>query len=260
MINIHSSYNTVLDILYSKNMSIKELAKLSGRDIFTFYREADLNNLDLNGQDLTGLDFSGANLRGTKLNNAKIDLGSLNNSSIDDDYLYLTDEFDISAEDFIRIFDKNIYSYCKFREGWLDKILYSIGVPFSDFCAHAGIGESTLRKARRGAPVMTTTGLQICKGFKEEYWSNSGLYGNPPSNYLDMANISIGYYPAKNRWIRLSRKEYIEICRKSVEVFEYIFRGREDRFVEWNRGPDMVEWQYGFHIMDNFGRGHDQPI
>jgi hypothetical protein len=260
MLEKNNPYLTVLEILYSGKNSLRELAEISGRDPFSFYREADLNDLDLSGQDLKGLDFAGANLRGSILKNSAIDLGALNNSVIDEEYRYLTDEFDISVEDYISIFDKNIYSYCKFRHGWLDDIFYSANLSFSEFSAHAGIGESTLRKARRSIPVMNTTALQICKGLKEGNWETSGLYSRFPKKFLEMSNISIGYYSTSNKWTKLSRKEYVEICKKSAEIFEYISKGREVSFVEWSRGPDMVEWQYGFYIMDNFGHGHGNPI
>lgn len=59
---------TVLDILLSDKINLRDLAYLAGADPAFFYRGANLEGCDLSGQDLRGMDFSGSNI-----NRAKID-------------------------------------------------------------------------------------------------------------------------------------------------------------------------------------------
>lgn len=246
-------YDIVLEILLSGIETLKGSAELSGRDIFPFYREANLDSLDISGQDLTGLDFKGASLRGTNLQGATIDLGALNNSIIDEEFSYLQDDYDISVYDYGSIFSSEIYSYCLFRKEFLDKFMSYIGYSFTQFSDEAGISQSTLRKSRRGQPVMDTTCLAICRtifDILDKYPSLSELL---PNNYLDMSNICIGHFRDGKKWERLSRREYSIILEKALEVNERLSILRGVNYSDWNRSPDLINWQYNYFVIEENG-------
>ncbi|WP_082813432.1 pentapeptide repeat-containing protein [Sphingopyxis terrae] len=214
MTQSRSSFDIVLTILQSGLSSLKDLAVLSGRDSFTFYRDADLRNLDLSNQDLSGLDFRGTDMRGSALKNSTIDRGALNNTKIDIEYSFLKDEYDTTMEDFSTIFNSSIYCFCKFREGFLDRAFKFISMPFSDFCGKYKFSEGALRKARRGDPVTTNTCLTISNGIIKEIRDRFGT----EKRITDSCDITIGHFPYKNMWKRLERLEYIELSYMAERV------------------------------------------
>ncbi len=250
MISNNKSFSAVLDILCSGLTSLKDLADLSGRDPFTFYRQADLRNLDLSNQNLVGLDFRGADLRGSDLSNSKIEKGSLNNSKIDEKYLFLTDEYDSSMSDFISIFDRTIYCYAKFRPHSLDNIFDILRMPFSEFCGKYDVSQSTLRKARRGLPIMTTTCLEICGGITSEIETRFSLLSIPP-HLTERCDITIGHFVSGKQWTRASRSEYVELSIMAEAVNSLFARYQGGSPLHWYRGPETIIWQYNYYIVGN---------
>lgn len=148
-------------LLNSDSTSLKELAQLSGRDIFTFYNGASLVGLDLTGQDLIGLNFDKADLRSTKLDDIKFDAGAFNGSILDQEQNWLSDEFEFYLED-LRSFPKErMLIFIKIRPGIIDHVLKSAGVTFALFSTGANVSENALRKARKGSVVSIETALSV---------------------------------------------------------------------------------------------------
>ena len=238
-----SSFDIVLTILQSGLSSLKDLAALSDRDSFTFYRDADLRNLDLSNQDLSGLDFRGADMRGSALKNSTIDRGSLNNAKIDIEYNFLKDEYDTTMEDFSKIFHSSIYCFCRFREEFLDRAFKFISMSFSDFCGKYKLSEGALRKARRGDPITTNTCLTISDGIIKEISERFGT----ERRITDSCDITIGHFPYKNNWMRLERLDYIELSSMAEQV-NIVFELEEPYLLDWSRGPDTIRWQFRHYV------------
>ena len=76
-------------ILEDESGSLKKIAQRTGLELFSFYRGANLRNLDLAGQDLTGLNFDNSDLRGTNLDEIRFNLGAFNNSNLNFQYINL---------------------------------------------------------------------------------------------------------------------------------------------------------------------------
>jgi hypothetical protein len=151
----------VMALLASPERSLKELARLSGLDEFTFYQGADLTSLNLSGQNLEGLNFDRADLRFSEIENTSFDAGAFNGSTLDDRQNWLIDEFEFYARDVFEHPISDILIFCKFRPDVLDRITYEGVTTYGDFAQSAGVSENALRKARRGKVVAYETAYRI---------------------------------------------------------------------------------------------------
>lgn len=190
----------VPDILVDKSGDLKRLAKETGLEIFSFYRGANLRNLDLRGQDLTGLNFDSSDLRGTSLDGVRFNLGAFNNSNISFQYIGLKDEFVHYLRDAFSLFELGgLMFYGRFREESLERAIQWTGLNYGDFCLHAGINQITLRKARREEVVANTTIYAICRTiikFPNMKTSGSDLFGvadaqSHPASYAFIQLLSL---------------------------------------------------------------------
>lgn len=157
--------NPAVDMLRSLDKSLDSLAELSTRDVFDFYRSADLRGVDLSGQDLRGLRFHKSDLRFANLSHVSIDPGALNTAILDLSNVELVDDYDVSIEEVLNIDEKLSYVWfmAQFRPTSLE---YAIGVtamPYYEFAKFSGINLQTLRRARRGLTVSKDTALSICR-------------------------------------------------------------------------------------------------
>ena len=67
MSEFNKDLEQTLEILYSPLTNLRDLANLSGHDIFYFFNFCDLSQIDLSGQNLCGLNFLGADFSGSNL-------------------------------------------------------------------------------------------------------------------------------------------------------------------------------------------------
>jgi len=150
-----------LQILRSDSTSIKQLAELSGMDVFRFFNHSDLTNLDLSKQDLTGLNFFGANLQNTNLDKISFDIGAFNGAILSEKYATLADDFEFCLSDILdEIFDY-IYVYVQFRSESLEKAVSNLRLTYGDLAHFSNINVSTLRKARRSEIIALDTAQRI---------------------------------------------------------------------------------------------------
>lgn len=151
----------VVDILTSDCHSLLGLAKMSGRDPFTFYKGADLRGVDLESQDLRGLNFESADLRLANLNNIRFDAGAFNGSVIDETQKWVQDDFFFAPEEIIQFPVSEILLYARIRPGIVDTCLSVISMGYVKFAEYAKVGIGTLRKSRIGRPIAVETGRNV---------------------------------------------------------------------------------------------------
>lgn len=154
-------YQVVLDMLLSEETGLISLASMTGRDVFDFYRSADLRGLCLAGQDLRGLNFENADLRSSDLSGITYDVGAFNGGLVDEKFGKLIDEFDGYLNDLLERQLRRIYFFVRFRSETLEKCFEVAGITYQDFARLAGINLGTLRKARKAQPVARATALAI---------------------------------------------------------------------------------------------------
>lgn len=157
------SLKIALDIISSEVHELSYLAKLTGLDIFTFYRGADLSALDLSGQDLRGLNFEGADIRFSSLKHSMFDAGAFNGCVIDDGQSYLQDEYVFYFIDIASANINDILLFCKFRKGIVDDCISTMKLSYRAFSDLALVSENALRKARAGQIVALETAQNIVK-------------------------------------------------------------------------------------------------
>lgn len=151
----------VVSILESDASSIKKLAEISNREIFSFFRYADLTGLDLRGQDLTGLNFDHADLRFSKVGSARFDAGAFNLSYLDKSQAWLKDEFEFLFEDLISFPSEEILIFARIRPELVDLALQVLRINFVKFAGFANVSANALRKARNNGVVAIETARAI---------------------------------------------------------------------------------------------------
>lgn len=157
MISKSNEYTPALNMLLFESTSLKDLAQLSGLDVFRFYQGSNLSHLDLSGQDLTGLNFDFANLSGSRLDNVALDTGAFNRAFVDPQYGELLDSYDLAIDD-LRIPEVGALSLnFSIRPATLDRLLVSRGMYIRDFAAASGLTAATFWRLRNGYFVTFST-------------------------------------------------------------------------------------------------------
>lgn len=151
----------VVDLLIADTSNLKELALLSGRDIFDFYNGADLSNLDLSGQNLTGMNFERADLRFSNLDDIKFNDGAFNGAVVDENLGWIKDEYEFYIDDVINFSTGSLLIFCKIRPKVVDYIISILDISFRDFAIRAGVSEAALRKARNGKVIAMETAAAV---------------------------------------------------------------------------------------------------
>lgn len=150
-------------IIFDESGSLRSLASVAGFEAFSFYRGADLRDLDLSNQNLSGLNFQGADLRGANLDGITFTLGAFNGSNLSPKYFQLVDEFDCYVEDVLIGLDMGVNFFGRMRSESLESAIEFTRMSYGRFCERAGINQMTLRRARREQPVASTTLKSICE-------------------------------------------------------------------------------------------------
>lgn len=151
----------VVDILKSNAGSLRELARISGRDIFSFYKGCDLSHLDLSGQDLRGLNFENADLRFSNLDDVSYDLGAFNGAILDKSALWMTDNYQFFIDDVETFPTEELLLFCRIRDRIVDDCVQYIGITYREFALAAAVSESALRKARTGRVISMETARNV---------------------------------------------------------------------------------------------------
>ncbi len=161
------NYNKVLEILRSDSQSLSELAAISGRDKFTFYRGADLTNLDLRGQNLTGLNFDNADIRFSRIDDTNFDKGAFNRTLVDASQAWATDEYESYFNELLDHPIRSVLIFCKIRPGMIDGLLYELGISFREFSNKIKVSENAIRKSRNGEVIAYETAVSVLKGYDD---------------------------------------------------------------------------------------------
>ncbi|WP_404714145.1 pentapeptide repeat-containing protein [Sphingomonas sp. MMS24-J13] len=169
-------FSKTIEILVSKSGSLKALAKISGRDPFSFYRSADLSNLDLSQQDLTGLNFEGADLRFCNLADIRYDSGAFNGCIVDDANSHIKDQYEFYASDVEKFKTEEILLHCRVRPNIIDQFIEPFDMTLREFSKFSEVGLNSLRKARVGSVVAMETAKRIFLSLRRMvYDPNQGL-------------------------------------------------------------------------------------
>ena len=150
-----------LKILRSDKKSLKELAGISGVDVFRFFNHADLRNLDLSHQDLTGLNFFGVDFGNTRLDGISYDVGAFNGSKVLEKYSSLIDDFDFCLSDILDDLFKYLYVFVQIRPESLERTISTLRISYQGLANHSNINVGTLRKARRGEIIALETAQSV---------------------------------------------------------------------------------------------------
>lgn len=156
-------FHAVEKLLFDESGSLRALAMVAGFEPFSFYRGADLRDLNLTNHDLVGLNFEGADLRGANLDNIHYTLGAFNGSKLSPKYFDLIDEFDCYLEDALTGIEFGLNFFGRMRAETLEAGIEYTRLTYGQFCARANINQLTLRRARRQQPVACTTLKAVCE-------------------------------------------------------------------------------------------------
>ncbi len=160
------NFDRTLDILFDESGSLKTLAIKSGIEPFSFYRGANLSEINLYGQDLTGLNFRDTDLRGANLENVKFDPGAFNGAILSPYAEILRDDFEFYLEDVLIAWHAGLYFFARFRPESIEDAISSTGLNYGNFAKISDLNLSTLRNARRGRVVSGDTANKICWGIR----------------------------------------------------------------------------------------------
>lgn len=226
-----------MKILQSTEKSIKSLASISGFEIFYFFNNCNLSNLNLENQDLTGLNFFGANLENSNLDGIVYDKGAFNGAKIPDRYSSLKDPYDFIISDILNRIFEYIYVFFRFREETLEASISHLGISYTELSKSSNINISTLRKARRGEVVSYETALGISKAlitakkFKLSSPENSlisdkslknirlNLLMQPMINILEFNN---------NDGFKAVDSSKINFLNENMNIINFIYRNRDE--------------------------------
>ncbi|WP_397506147.1 pentapeptide repeat-containing protein [Qipengyuania sp. R86523] len=232
-------FDKVLEIAKSDTHDLVELARLSGREIRSFFNSADLRGCDLSGQSLVGLNFDWADLRGTSLRESEISEGALNNAIVDQEFDFFQDEFDsyLSDIDFPQLHKLAVFG--RFRPGLFEDLSKAIGSTYKETSKVLGVGTSTLRRMRLGEPVSTET-LEIVKDSLDDFLSSSLGSSDQREVFerLLQPSISFGQYLSE-RFMPINRSDILssfEIVDKINEVVRTRYRDKSGYF-NWSIKP-----------------------
>ncbi|WP_342251385.1 pentapeptide repeat-containing protein [Sphingomonas sp. OTU376] len=235
----------VMRILSSKSKSLRELAALSEREVFDFYRGANLVGLDLSQQDLRGMNFDDADIRFSSMNGTIFDEGAFNRSLLDESQNWLKDEFVYSLSDIENHSSDSILLFIKFRPGFVDSCIDILGMRFKEFSARSNVGESTLRKARKGDIISFETARNILSFLKDTLPlfdpDQQKLVSNKlrqPMALFFSGGINTAFKPV------------------SPEKLSRLFQMREEiaasipntNYLSWRDTAEAIEWNYTYWV------------
>lgn len=233
-------FDKVVELLEHPSNSLKALAYISGYDPFSFYRGADLSNLDISDQDLTGLNFDGAELRGCNLSGVLFDKGAFNNAIIDEKFSYLNDGYDTYISDLISENTKNLHFFGKFRSEFIDKIVDSGLYSYGEISRRMNISTATLRKARRSEMLSIETVSKIADYLNSDEFIQT----------FDVSNIS---QPCVMVFSMDGYSDFVRIKREHITYY----RDVASNFLAWRVengyrfATDVRETAQTLHNMNN---------
>lgn len=155
------TFDNVVKILESDRKTLKELAAISRRDVFTFFRGSTLAGLDLSGQDLTGLNFDYADLRSSNINGIKYDVGAFNKSVLDDNQKWAQDEYEFYLNEVVDFNADQLLILVKIRPEFVDIALQVLRKSYAQFCDLSNVSANSLRKSRNGNVISMQTAKSI---------------------------------------------------------------------------------------------------
>lgn len=238
-------------ILISKIHELKYLANISGRDVFTFYRGADLSGLDISGQDLTGMNFEGANIKFSSFKEVAFDPGAFNGCQIDPSQRWMTDEYGFYVRDLLEFDPNEILLFCKVRPGIIDEFIRITDLNYTYFSEVSMVSQNALRKARSGSVVAFETAQKIFRFISNniEGHDNSSI----DSFKKKMKQPCIIYLYGGNN------AKFKEISRERLESLLKFRKFKIDNSPEspWSDSRDTVE--YLEWAEDYFKRTRDIP-
>lgn len=233
-------------ILRSPSRSLKELAELSGRDVFSFYRGANLSRLDLASQDLTGLNFEGADIRFSNLSGAKFDTGALNGCLIDKSQYWVKDRFEFYFDDLNHHDDSEILFHYRLRPGLVDEYLSALEMTYRSFAKIASVSEGALRKARSEGALSYDTAHKVMKHIIDLANGGDGL-SIAMCQRLRQPHVQFLSHGINSPFRIVSREEYNGFCyMRRVLIEDQISRGLEGK--RWRDTPEYLEWNYRYRI------------
>lgn len=249
MSDFYKNLDGVQTILQSESSNLRDLASLSGRDPFTFYRGADLTGLDLSGQDLTGLNFERANLRSSNLDHVTYDMGAFNGSILNTNYSSLLDQFDSYLTDILLPQMERISLHAQIRPETIEHCFFVTNMSYRQFSVDSSLNLDTLRRARRGDVISHSSLKKIAYTMNElmkRTFYTSGSLSNaklqPMVKFLSLqSNGGTFRYVGRREIVRMTELLSMTIPRPTTQDL------LDNSINYWKSRPETLAWLYDFY-------------